>query len=156
MTYYDDLSPYEYWPEHEPPRLKPINVGWLGEGELFPTGETSQEFKAKLFEFCLDEYLVNIARGFHTCELCNISDEEWYEQSKARYGEEAPWWSLGNGEIRVIGQSAVYAAPTLIYHYVVEHNYKPPEEFIEAVLSGPPPGSKEHETLLKKYRAVRE
>jgi hypothetical protein len=150
MTYYEDLSPYEYF-ENEPLGVKAINVGWLGEGELFPTGETSQEFKAKLFEFCLDEYVVSIARGFHMCEFCDVSVEEWYEQSNTRYGEKAHWLNIGTGEIRVIGQSALYAAPTLIYHYVVEHNYNPPDEFIEAVLSGPPPGSKEHETLLKKY-----
>ena len=41
---------------------------------------------------------------------------------------------LGNGEIRVRGEAAYYASPTLIYHYVVAHHYKPPEEFIEAVL----------------------
>jgi hypothetical protein len=29
---------------------------------------------------------------------------------------------LGNGEIRVIGTCSVYAAPTLIYHYVVAHD----------------------------------
>ena len=29
----------------------------------------------------------------------------------------------------------IYAAPNLIYHYVKEHRYLPPMEFINAVLS---------------------
>ena len=152
MTYYEDLSPYEYFAHSEPLGLQPVNVGWLDENKPFPKGETSLEFKAKLFEFRLPKYVVHSTRGVHTCQFCGVSDHEWYEQSKERYGEEASWLSIGDGEIRVIGQSTLYAAPTLIHHYVVEHNYKPPDEFIEAVFEGPAPGSKEHETLLKKYR----
>jgi hypothetical protein len=40
----------------------------------------------------------------------------------------------GSGEIRVPGDRKVYAAPILIHHYVEAHGYKPPEEFIEAVI----------------------
>ena len=32
----------------------------------------------------------------------------------------------------------VYAAPTLIWHYVTEHGYRPPDEFIDAVLADDP------------------
>ncbi|MBW4681284.1 MAG: hypothetical protein KME19_14375 [Microcoleus vaginatus WJT46-NPBG5] len=147
MTYYKDLSPYEYFRDYEPFGLNLINVGWLSKSEPFPEGETSQEFKAKLFEFCLDEYVVQITRGFHTCEFCGGS-----HQGNPQYGEAHDLARLGNGEIRVIGQSALYAAPTLIHHYVVDHRYNPPEEFIKAVLSGPPPGSREHENVLNKYK----
>jgi hypothetical protein len=36
--------------------------------------------------------------------------------------------------VRAIGADATaYAAPTLIHHYVVEHGYQPPEEFIAAI-----------------------
>ncbi len=154
MTYYEDLSPYEYFEEYEPLKQKSINVGWLSQTKPFLKGETSPEFKAKLFEFCLDDNVVRIARGFHTCEFCDVDDKESFEQTKARYGKKAYWMSIGDGEIRVIGKSVVYAAPTLIYHYILEHNYKPPYEFIEAVLCGFAPGSKEHETLLNKYKVV--
>ncbi|WP_338285215.1 hypothetical protein [Luteolibacter sp. LG18] len=48
--------------------------------------------------------------------------------------------SLGNGEIRVRGADGViYGAPTLIYHYVVAHDYLPPAAFIEAVCRWEPP-----------------
>lgn len=31
----------------------------------------------------------------------------------------------------------MYAAPSLVHHYVVAHGYKPPEEFIAAVMAFP-------------------
>ena len=34
-----------------------------------------------------------------------------------------------------MGQAVIYAAPDLIYHYVKEHRYLPPTDFINAVLS---------------------
>jgi hypothetical protein len=64
---------------------------------------------------------------------------------------------LGNGELRVIGTDAIYAAPTLVYHYAVNHSYLPPDEFVQAVLADPGPGSDEHRILLSmiegKFRA---
>jgi hypothetical protein len=84
--------------------------------------------------------------------LCgDISHEQWFNEGQSRYGEKTHWLNIGDGEIRVIGKSAIYAAPTLIYHYVVEHQYKPPDEFIEAVLKGPSPESEEHKTLLRRF-----
>ena len=47
-----------------------LNVGWLGEGQPFPTGETTVEFRQKLLDFCRDERAVLLGHGFHTCELC--------------------------------------------------------------------------------------
>jgi hypothetical protein len=37
--------------------------------------------------------------------------------------------------MRVAGSGKVYAAPTLVHHYVVAHDYRPPDEFIAAVLA---------------------
>ena len=112
MTYYEDLTPYEYM--GDPPGTQSLNVGWLSYYRPFAKGETSQEFKDKLLEYCKDTYVVNVARGFHTCEFCDVSDEHWAEQSESRYGDDTHWLNIGDGEIRVIGTSAVYAAPTLV------------------------------------------
>lgn len=153
MAYYEDLTPYVYFARQEPSGLVSLNVGWLSSAEPFAKGETSLEFKEKLFQFCLDEYVVHIARGFHVCELCgDISSEQWHSEGQSRYGEKTHWLNIGDGEIRVIGKSVIYAAPTLIYHYVVEHQYKPPDEFMEAVLEGPSPESEEHKVLLKRFK----
>ena len=149
MTYFKDLTPYQYL-ANEPLTPKPLNIGWLNIEIPFETGFTSQEFQVKLLKFCSDEYIVLIARGFHPCEICKLSDEQWYEEQKGRYVDKAHWASIGDGEIRVLGNSAIYAAPALIYHYIVEHQYKPPDEFIEAVL-GSEPDSKEQKELFSKY-----
>jgi len=43
---------------------------------------------------------------------------------------------LGMAEIRVFAKSGkIYAAPNLIYHYVKDHSYAPPDPFVEAVLT---------------------
>lgn len=152
MTCFKDLTPYEYLADREPLTPKPLNIGWLGVQIPFETGLTPQEFKNKLLRFCLDQYIVLITRGFHACEFCWFPWTQWDEYDQEdRYGSSAHWASIGNGEIRVLGKSAVYAAPALVYHYVVEHQYKPPDEFIEAILTGEP-DSEEQTRLLSKYK----
>jgi len=48
--------------------------------------------------------------------------------------EELPSDAYNKGEIRVDGHGVNYAAPTLIVHYIENHKYRPPDEFIEAVI----------------------
>jgi hypothetical protein len=38
----------------------------------------------------------------------------------------------------------IYAVPTLIYHYVESHFYKPPEQFIVVIKKGPSPQSRDY------------
>lgn len=153
MAYFKDLTPYEYFP-NEPLTPKPLNIGWLSVEKSYETSATSQQFKDRLLKFCSDEYIVVITRGFHIYEFCNLSnnlsEECWYQKRKGRYGDKAHGASVGNGEIRVLGKSAIYAAPALIYHYVLEHQYQPPDEFIEAILTRAPDSKKQVE-LIRKY-----
>jgi hypothetical protein len=146
MSYYKDLSLYSYHGNE-----LSLNIGWLSGSEELVAGETPVEFQERLHRFCLDENLVKVMRGFQECEFCGLSSSEW-GRNHPIYGENAGLMSIGDGEIRVIGRDVVYAAPALIYHYVVEHHYRPPQEFIDAVLTGPQPGSPEHNALLAEYR----
>ena len=115
MAFYDDLTPYTYLhPEEEPAGT--VNIGWLDRRHSFPTGETTAEFRAKLLGIC--QRGVKRTRGFHTCDFCK--------------GQDKPH---GSAEIRVFGDDRVYAAPELVYHYVMAHGYRPPEEFIAAVMA---------------------
>jgi hypothetical protein len=149
MPYCDDLSPLENRGLQLP--LPVVCIGWLSKIKPYATGKLSQEFEKKLYQFCLDQYVVCIMRGFQECEFCGLPWNEW-GRNHPSYGENTGLMSIGDGEIRVIGKSVLYAAPALIYHYVVEHNYKPPQEFVDAVLTGPQPGSEEHRKLLELYR----
>jgi hypothetical protein len=54
----------------------------------------------------------------------------------------------GGNEIRVLAGEKVFAAPVLIFHYVISHRYRPPEEFIQAVMRSPRPGSPE---MVSRY-----
>jgi len=143
MTYYKDLTPYEYFGKWEKATVPVLNIGWLGAGQPFETDITSQEFRDHLFQFSSSENFVLLERGFHICEFCSSKYiENWNQGSELR----------GNGEIRVPGNLVLYAAPALIYHYVVEHDYKPPQEFIDAVMTVPQPGSEEYNALLDNYK----
>ena len=43
---------------------------------------------------------------------------------------------LGSAEIRVFGQNGkIYAAPNLIYHYMKDCGYLPPQEFLDELES---------------------
>jgi hypothetical protein len=115
MAFFEDLTPYTYFhPEEE--RAGTVNIGWLDRRQPFPTGETNVEFRAKLLQLCRRR--VKRTRGFHCCDFCKGPDKPH-----------------GSAEIRVLGDGRVYAAPELVYHYVVAHAYRPPEEFIAAVLA---------------------
>jgi hypothetical protein len=117
MAFFEDLTPYTYLhPEEE--RDRTVNVGWLHRQHHFPTGETGAAFQAKLLKLC--QRRVKRTRGFHPCDFCK--------------GRNKPH---GSAEIRVLGEGRVFAAPELVYHYVVAHGYKPPDEFIAAVLAWP-------------------
>jgi hypothetical protein len=149
MAYFKDLTIYEYFRSPEKMDVPVLNIGWL-EKDGFEKGETSPEFRDKLFQFCLDKNIVMIARGFQECVFCGMTGLDW-ARNHPDYGPNTNWMSIGDGEIRVIGKSAIYAAPALIYHYVVEHHYKPPQEFVDAVLTGPQSGSNEYQSYLDLY-----
>jgi hypothetical protein len=47
------------------------------------------------------------------------------------------WVTVGDAEIRVGAEDGTWlVAPTLVLHYVTDHAYAPPPEFIEAVATG--------------------
>jgi hypothetical protein len=56
----------------------------------------------------------------------------------------------GSAEIRVFGKRGkIYAAPTLLFHYVTVHHYKPPDEFLMALKEGPCPPEPEYFARLE-------
>jgi hypothetical protein len=141
MTYYADLSPYEYSRVESSTR----NVGWLDAEHKYLQGTVPDAFVEQLLAFCQNK--VHRSKGFHICELCNraLFDPVMIKQDNQEL-------LLGSAEIRVFAQNGlVYAAPDLIYHYVVEHHYQPPDEFIQAVLEGPQPGTPEYQELITPW-----
>ncbi len=136
-----DLSPYPNKKEYS--SLGTLSIGWLDRSYAYPQGEVEEKFRRRLLAFCL--HPVILTRGFHRCNLCtpptrisvHVDNREIY---------------LGSAEIRVFYRDKVYAAPDLIYHYIVLHRYLPPEEFIEAVLAGPLPHTRQYEEFKRRKK----
>ncbi len=116
MTYFVDLSVYTYG--FGDPQSDVVNVGWLDNSHPFPEADTPPDFRAALSKICEKSRRSSLMDycGVHECEIC------------------------GDGccgkEIEIPGKNGItYIAPDMIDHYVIAHRYKPPQEFIEAVLS---------------------
>ncbi|MEY9887179.1 hypothetical protein ABIA31_000808 [Catenulispora sp. MAP5-51] len=146
MTYFPDLTPYVYWPQHvtgpqpHPDGVEVLNVGWLEAGHDFPTreGEPDPEFLRNLITLAADHFS-QATRGMHACDLPHADRDEDKDEDKdedfqvdAVYGDRELF--LGHAEIRVVTPDGRWlVAPTLVVHYVRDHGYQPPEEFVDAV-----------------------
>jgi hypothetical protein len=167
MAYFPDLSFYDYFRAENHRGAK--NIGWLGSGHEFQTGTSSELILDSLWVFCKASVLRS--RGIHQCDLCTPPRTVRAE----RNGIEL---LLGTAEIRVFSKESdtstlpehiagkesggllflrrspppfsVYAAPTLIYHYVNTHHYRPPQEFLHALAEGPRPPDGAYFECLKK------
>ncbi|WP_447003143.1 hypothetical protein ACRAKI_26050 [Saccharothrix isguenensis] len=134
MAVFEDLTPYSYLREEgDPPTL--LNVGWLGRGSRFGVGEPEPGLVAALLALAVFRP-VNTTRGFHLCEFCDPQPGDDPEPLVVPFeAAERGEVMLGGAEVRVQGpDGAVYAAPTLIAHYVDRHGYRPPAEFTRAAL----------------------
>jgi hypothetical protein len=76
---------------------------------------------------------VNRMRGFHYCPFCDWPPEPFLPSPTTARDEEGEF-GVGSAEIRVPGPSGVtFAAPDMIIHYVTDHGYRPPDEFLDAL-----------------------
>lgn len=138
MAYFRDLSPYSYG-RHSHPGV--VHVGWLDGIHSFPLGEVDPQLVDKMKLLALKP--VELYRGRHTCEVCIPPPEiaKLATDGKKLTDPESSWakwnkWAVSrsnNGEIRVADENLIYAAPILIVHYIQEHKYLPPSQFLEAV-----------------------
>jgi hypothetical protein len=124
MAYFADLSPYSYI-HRKVEAANVLNVGWLDGQHEFPKGAVPETLLAKLFTICRKP--MNLTRGRHLCELCATPASICMaERDGIQIG-------VGSGEIRVKGLGVEYASPAMIYHYVKDHGYLPPQEFMDAL-----------------------
>lgn len=129
MTYFADGSTYSYLNTGEAGPL--VNVGWLGAGHPYPTGLVSEGLVRVLARLCRKG--VHRTRGLHRCEFC-VRPAGSGRQPPTSSRDEDGEFIVGGAEIRVAGPSDVtFAAPDMIIHYVTDHGYKPPEEFLDAL-----------------------
>jgi len=104
------------------------SVGWLGTTHPFSRGVVSETFIKRLIEICKKPAVTH--RGFHVCEFCEANDIEALDYERAKTAGTLSWTL-----IRVIGRDGtLYYSPGMICHYVTEHGYQPPDEFVTAVM----------------------
>lgn len=111
-----------------PPGLTVRAIGWI-EKPGFPTGAIPDECIRALIDATPQTIFADGTRGIHHCELCHEMrpSVRWQRQ-------EIPLVCTGhyliqNGDI-------VYMAPALLLHYIIDHEYRPPEEFLKALVDG--------------------
>lgn len=125
--YFDDLTPYSYCLTKSLPAV--LNVGWLDHSRSFRRGQAPDNF-IKALKRWLSKAKANQTRGFELCRFCRMNN---YQQMHVVVEERNVM--LGSAEIWVPGiKGEVYASPTIIVHYVEEHEYLPPDQYIDAVL----------------------
>lgn len=122
--YISDLSTYCYIYGRPIPGV--LAVGWLDKSHPFTVGPAPKRFVTRLRDIIAGEH-VNQTRGFHQCNLCGRDRIKFHTWNKTKL--------LGSAEIWVpdADGSNIFAAPTMIQHYIIDHNYLPPAQFIEAV-----------------------
>ena len=122
-----------------------VGVGWLEHPLEFSTGACAASVLSKLrtmVEQTRSEYRQYRFRGVHICSHCVAQQQP----SPPEAG-----WSQEN--LLVPGKSTVYAAPGGIVHYIEEHAYLPPPEFLDAVNRCPSVDSLEYREALRLANA---
>jgi hypothetical protein len=129
MTYVRDGDIFALFGASPADRL--VAVGWLEDGMSYPVGVIEPEAVRRLRDLCREG--VNRTRGFHRCTLCG--DYELATGPLIVESESGPF-PVGSAEVRVRSPTGVrYSAPDMIIHYVEAHQYRPPDDFIAAVLN---------------------
>lgn len=136
MTWFPDMACESMVAEGEHVRA----VGWLSSSHPYTRRRVSLAFVAKLRDFVrlADESTMSlyfgVSAGFHLCEFCR----------KCRDGRN---FGVPAGEV-------LFVAPAMIGHYVEQHKYAPPPEFIAAVSASPLPGTPEYQAACAGFRKL--
>lgn len=133
MTWYPDMGTESMIDAGEHIRA----VGWLSSNHPFSTGEVSVDFLARLREFVkhwsdsTQALGWGIFMGLHTCELCGQFHS--------------------GGNFGVPCGKLLFAAPEMISHYVEAHQYRPPVDFITAIMQSPLPNTEEYRSEVEPF-----
>lgn len=130
--YFEDLSHYRYYTPK--PFCDVWNIGWLDRDHEYSLGSVDNTTIGIIRDLVFGEYPrvrphVNVIRGNHPCNLCELA-----ELIPAREAELV----AGSSELWIPCRNGIFAAPSMLLHYLSYHNYKPPAAFLEALANLPP------------------
>jgi hypothetical protein len=109
-------------------------IGWLEAGHPYQRGSVPDEFLTSLKRHVTEAFQPVVFFGFHKCSLC--------PEGKQR---------SGCLNLLIPTPRLLYVAPELVVHYIEDHGYRPPQEFIEAVLACPEQESEEFMRMLRPF-----
>ena len=145
--YYEDFALCDYCdgPHDAQEWRSPLRaIGWLEHPHVFPTGRTPPKLLERLEALIAaswDHYPSYAFRGLHDCSLCEHGRSV---TSRSVRSHENLW---------IPGNNVIYIAPGMITHYVGDHHYRPPDEFIQSVLRCPDYGSPAYCIALRAANA---
>ncbi len=108
-------------------------VGWLTNTEPFTVGSVSVEFRDVLHRHIEAAWQPFYFAGCHDCELC----------------ESQPFSSSFN--LFISTDSILYYSPIMVEHYIIDHDYQPPQEFINAVMASPAQATTEYFQAVRPF-----
>tara|TARA_R110002111_G_C5968880_1_gene370134 strand:+ start:1211 stop:1699 length:489 start_codon:yes stop_codon:yes gene_type:complete len=138
--YFEDLSPYRYYADDncwyefadDCEFKKILHIGWLDSNHSFPLGTVDKALVKQLRDLvCGSPGWVNVhvhaISGLHPCNLCNANPKIRCRTGRLRY--------LGITELWIPSRDKkiIFASPDMVLHYIEEHSYLPPAEFLEAL-----------------------
>ena len=135
MTWFADLEPCTYFDqadEEDTPSFGLIAVGWLEPEHDHARGVIDDIVRAQLRTLLRNIWSPFQYLGGHPCRFC-LDWRRMHAEPPAIPGHPNSFLNL-----LVPGKGRVYASPELIGHYISTHEYRPPDEFCEAVLACPP------------------
>lgn len=123
----EDLTPSLFMERTDRPVLL---VGYMNINDSdFNKKEANDDFLESLREICRNPILTR--RSFHVCPICNLSFRDYSD--KYDYGGIEV--TDKNADILVeASDGTVFKAPAQIFHYVRDHDYAPPQRFVDAVM----------------------
>jgi hypothetical protein len=143
VTYFPDLAPCEYFSFFEADKVRAI--GWLDGTHSFSTGPADRDLLLRLVVLAESPWEPVMLMGYHTCELCIQPDTHMtpvvFEGRRLH---------VGVHNLFVPGYGVIYAAPSMILHYILAHGYRPPDEFAEAVRTCPEIMTPEYVEAMKR------
>lgn len=135
LEHHPEFSPYHYCKDFYFPEVR--CVGWLHGDNEFIVGTVPSSFLPRLKELVVSSdkgifsIEVNQVRGFHSCPVCGKKPVTVIDgEGKSLLLGSAELWVPDNAT-----EGSYFATSDLIIHYVLDHHYQPPQEFIDSVLA---------------------
>ena len=114
------------------------SIGWLERGHDFRRARALPAFVAQLRSHVTDggRWLPVVSAGIHTCDLGGCER------------------ASGAQHVIIPSHTCVYVAPELVLHYVEQHDYAAPQEFVDAVIACPEQSSDGYVELLAPFGTI--